>query len=348
MRQRKLRAISLVSGGLDSYLSSKLAILAGLDVELLHIRFPISPIPKAVTELAKALDRPLKIVTLGEDYLRILHNPRYGYGRAINPCIDCKIYFLKIAKEYSYTILADLIVTGDVIGQRPKSQRDINTLLLIEERAGLKGKVLRPLSAKLLPPTLYEQLGLIPREIFLAIHGRSRRKQLALINAFRFNSYSSPAGGCIFTEKEFAKRFLCLKTVKGKTLNWSEIYLLRLGRFIIPPTETNNVLIIPRNMKENRLLNLIAEKLSWGWLIQVKLKTGKRGGSPTDNTPSYLSTLMMKLSAPTRQDENTVKLLLRRYWGKYLQEREPQLNYIRLPKSIETDTAEGYESSVSK
>src|SRR4030042_6592909 len=205
---RKRGALGLLSGGLDSSLAVKLILDQGLDVEALNFVSPFCLCGKGgcgAAQVAKNLHVPLKTISVGEEYLKIVRKPRFGYGKNINPCIDCRIFMLKKAKKYAKETGASFIFTGEVLGQRPMSQQ-LHTLGIIEEKARLKGKIVRPLSAKLLPPTEAEKKGLIRRDKFLEIEGRARKTQLRLARELSVTDYSCPSGGCLLTYREFASK----------------------------------------------------------------------------------------------------------------------------------------------
>jgi tRNA U34 2-thiouridine synthase MnmA/TrmU len=158
-----MKALGLLSGGLDSTIAVKMIIERGIDVEALNFVTPFCLCRKGgcgAVEAAKTFNIPLKMVSAGTDYLRVIRKPRYGYGKNMNPCVDCRIFMLKKAKKYAQTIGAEFIFTGEVLGQRPMSQHK-GALELIERKAGLRGKIVRPLSGKLLPKTEAEEKGLI-------------------------------------------------------------------------------------------------------------------------------------------------------------------------------------------
>ncbi len=184
MYSRRVSALALLSGGLDSALAIHLVKRQGIDVTALH--FPsffssLDPTGKdsPVQVLAKNLDVPLILMPKGDDFVDIIRNPRYGLGKNLNPCIDCRIYTFIKAKQLMEEMGASFIVTGEVAGQRPMSQRK-HTMRLIDKRSRCEGIILRPLSAKVLPATIAETEGLVDREQLLAVTGRSRKTQLAL------------------------------------------------------------------------------------------------------------------------------------------------------------------------
>jgi hypothetical protein len=249
---KRTKAVALLSGGLDSTLAVKLVLDQGIDVEAVNFVSPFCLCRKGgcgALEVAKNLNIPLKTITVGEEYLRIVRKPKFGYGKNMNPCIDCRIFMLKKAKKYAEEIGASFIFTGEVLGQRPMSQHR-KTLGIIEKEAGLKGKILRPLSAKLLPPTEVEKKGLVSRETLLGIEGRSRKKQIRLAQELKVTEYSCPGGGCLLTCREFTSKLKDLFEHK-KRISLKDVRLLKVGRHF---RFGKNKIIVGRNEAENRLL----------------------------------------------------------------------------------------------
>ena len=262
----RVKAVSLLSGGLDSILATELISKQGIEVVAFNVKTPFC-IPKKdgsseATEAANQLKVPLKIVCVGEDYLQMLRNPKYGYGKNMNPCIDCKIFMIKKAKKYAKEIGADFLFTGEVLGERPKSQHG-PALKIIEEEAGLKGKLLRPLSAKLLRETLAEKKGLVDRTKLCSIQGRSRKPQFQLAQEFGITSFPAPAGGCLLTCEEYAKKLRDLLANK-KRISIAEVALLRVGRHF---RLGKNKIIVGRNEAENKLLT--AGKMSGDYYFEL-------------------------------------------------------------------------------
>src|SRR4030066_1243630 len=176
---KKLKALALLSGGLDSTLAVKLILERGIDVEAVNFVTPFCLCRKGgcgASEAAKAFNIPLKVISAGPAYLRVVRNPKFGYGKNLNPCVDCRIFMLRKAKKYAKAIGAGFIFTGEVLGQRPMSQHR-QALDLIETEAGLKGKIVRPLSAHLLAKTDAEKEGLIDQRKLLGISGRGRKRE---------------------------------------------------------------------------------------------------------------------------------------------------------------------------
>lgn len=272
-----MKAIGLVSGGLDSALAVAVVRRLGVDVLALHFFNGFAPgsmkrqvleegmvdgqIAALGGEMSGAMGVPVDVVDVTEEFLEILVSPRYGYGANVNPCIDCRIFTLGKAKERMESEGVDFVFTGEVLGQRPMSQHR-QAMDLVERRSGLEGYLLRPLSAKLLPPTIPEKEGWIRREDLYDISGRSRKRQIALAAELGVTGYSPPAGGCALTDENYARRFrdFLKSTVKG-TISRREAVLLSVGRHL---RLTHSVkIIVGRNREENVYL----EK-NWGesWL----------------------------------------------------------------------------------
>src|SRR4030066_607581 len=172
----KIKALALLSGGLDSILATKLILEQGIDVVAFNVTSPFWLCKKGgcgAVEAANQLGVKLKIVYAGLEYLKMVRKPKHGYGRNMNPCIDCRVFLVRKAKKYAKEIGASFIFTGEVLDERPMSQH-YRAMKLIEEEAGLKGKILRPLSARFLLETEIEKKGLIDRAKLLEIRGRSR------------------------------------------------------------------------------------------------------------------------------------------------------------------------------
>jgi tRNA U34 2-thiouridine synthase MnmA/TrmU len=248
-----MKALALLSGGLDSTLAVKLILDQGIEVEALNFTSPFCTCSSegkcSAAEVAKRLKIPIKIMAKGEDYLKILKKPKHGYGSGINPCIDCRIYTLKKAKQYAKQIGASFIFTGEVLDQRPMSQHK-KAMDIIEKESGLKGKLLRPLSAKLLPETEAEKKGWIDRNRLLDIKGRSRKRQLELAKNLNVTDYHCPAGGCLLTEKLFAVKVKDLFAHK-KNLKMRDMILLKFGRHF---RQGKIKIIVGRNELENKQL----------------------------------------------------------------------------------------------
>ncbi|MBS7610473.1 hypothetical protein KEJ19_07990 [Candidatus Bathyarchaeota archaeon] len=253
---RKPKALALLSGGLDSLLATKIMLDQGLDVEAVHFITPFCRCSRnSVIRFAKEFGIKIHGIFLKEEFLDVIANPRYGYGSQINPCLDCRILMFRKAKEFAEKIGADFLVTGEVLEERPFSQR-LRAMLLIEREAGLEGKILRPLSAKLLPPTEAEKRGWVKREGLLAIRGRRRNQQIELASKFGIKDYPNPSGGCLLTDPAFARRIRDHLKHEGK-LTFKDAILLMIGRHF----RINGVkIIVGRNKNENERLLIMAEQ----------------------------------------------------------------------------------------
>jgi len=251
----RTKALALFSGGLDSILATRLILNQGIDVEAINFANLFCSFKEenkcGATEAAKQLGVPLKVVNVGNEYLRIVRKPKHGYGRNMNPCVDCKIFMAKKAKKYAKEIGAAFIFTGEVLGERPMSQH-FKALKIIEEESGLKGRLLRPLSAKLLPETIVEKKGLVKRDQLLGIRGRSRKPQIKLAKEFNIAYYPSPAGGCLLTCKEFANRLRDLFEHR-KRCSMADAALLKVGRHF---RLGKSKIVVGRNEAENKILTL--------------------------------------------------------------------------------------------
>jgi len=227
----RIRAVGLLSGGLDSMLAVRLMQEQGVEVHAVNFTSPIhgrSHEKNRAEEEARVLGIPLKRIELGPEYLRMIRQPKYGYGSGMNPCIDCHIFMLRMAKRYAREIGAKFIFTGEVLGERPMSQNE-QALRTVEKAAGLEGRVLRPLSAGLLPETEAERKGWVDRSRLLSIRGRSRKPQMELAKSLGISSFPLPGGGCLLAEKEFAPRIRDLFAHRRR-ISLTDVLLLRVGR----------------------------------------------------------------------------------------------------------------------
>jgi len=198
--EKKIKAIGLLSGGLDSIVAARLMLEQGIEVEAVNFVTVFCTCTSkgstcmASQKAAEQLNVPLKIIDISEEYLEVIRKPKYGYGSGINPCLDCRIFTLKKAKEYMKETGASFIFTGEVLGQRPMSQRR-EAMNIIERDSGLQGYLVRPLSAKFFPPTIPEKEGALDRNKLLAISGRSRKPQIQMNEEFNIKDYPCSAGG---------------------------------------------------------------------------------------------------------------------------------------------------------
>ncbi len=238
----------LFSGGLDSVLAAKLLLKSGFLVEGIHFRTPFFGLDDdRLSELASIAGINVKAVDITDDFFEVLKNPRYGYGKHMNPCIDCKALMLKKASQVCGQ---SIIATGDVLFQRPKSQNP-RAFKLIEKLSGLEKKVLRPLSAEILDKTFYQELGLLRNVKFPSIKGRSRKRQAELAKALSIDvsKLPTPSGGCLLTYREFSNKVKDL--IEYEQLTKKDAQLLKIGRhFRIGSSK----LVVGRNERENKQL----------------------------------------------------------------------------------------------
>ncbi|MBI5664062.1 MAG: 7-cyano-7-deazaguanine synthase, partial [Nitrospirae bacterium] len=206
------KAVALYSGGLDSTLAILVMQRHGVDVTALtfmnHFGCDISDkssCSKDPFAAAVKFGFQVKLAHLSDKFLEIVKNPKYGHGKNMNPCIDCRVLMLKEAKEFMKLTGADFLITGEVVGQRPMSQRK-NSFPMIDKAADVKGLVVRPLCGKILPATIPEETGLISRDMLHDFNGRSRKPQMALAEELGLTEYPAPAGGCLLTEPNYSHR----------------------------------------------------------------------------------------------------------------------------------------------
>jgi tRNA U34 2-thiouridine synthase MnmA/TrmU len=262
------KAVALISGGLDSLLAARVIQDQGIHVEGINfytgfcveghthaIRSKDRARPKRNNALwvAEQLGMPLHIIDIIDEYKDVVANPRHGYGANLNPCLDCKIFMLKKAREWMVHNGFDFIITGEVVGQRPKSQRKV-TMPFIARESGADDLLLRPLCAKNLPPTRPEREGWVDREQLHDFGGRSRKPQMALAARYGFADYAQPAGGCCFlTDAQYSRKLADLWRVRGsRRYELDDIMLLKVGRHLRPRPHFK--LIIGREEGENRFL----------------------------------------------------------------------------------------------
>ncbi len=269
------RAIALISGGLDSMLAVKVIQEQGIHVEGVNfftgfcveghthaIRKKDKDKPKRNNALwvADQLGIKLHIVDISEEYKDVVLNPKHGYGANLNPCLDCKIFMVNQAnlmvnkaRELAGDKGFDFIITGEVVGQRPMSQRK-DTMPVVDHESGADGYLVRPLCAKNLPPTIPEQEGWIDREKLHDISGRNRKPQMALAEYYGIEGYAQPAGGCCFlTDQAYSNKLADLWKSRGeRDYELDDIMLLKVGRHIRPKPHFK--LIVSREEGENNFL----------------------------------------------------------------------------------------------
>lgn len=253
--KKKTRALVLFSGGLDSIMACKVLSYQGIDVMALTLVSYFFDDKKA-QESAKRNMISWKSLDISKKHEEIVKSPKRGYGKAINPCIDCHLLMIQEAGRIMQGEDFDFLATGEVLGQRPMSQ-NMQSLNLIERDSGIKGRLLRPLSAKLLEETDVERTGLVRRVDLLDFSGRSRKRHFELLDKYGISYYPNPGGGCLLTEVEFGKKLRKLWETMGKENVSSGYTMLKTGRsFWLERAH----LIVGRNHKENQEIIKIARK----------------------------------------------------------------------------------------
>jgi tRNA-specific 2-thiouridylase len=252
----KVRALGLMSGGLDSMLAVR--VLLDQDVAVTGISFE-TPFfgAGAAQKAANQLAIPLRVIDIGASHLEMLKNPKYGYGSQMNPCIDCHALMFREAGKIMEAEGFDFLCTGEVLGQRPMSQRK-DALRAVDKLSGYSGYILRPLSAKLLRQTIPEELGKVDRQRLLDIQGRSRKRQMALAADYGIEEYPSPGGGCILTKAGFADKLRHLLESQ-ENVQLHDVELLKWGRHLRLPSGRR--LVVGRIHADNlRLQELAGEE----------------------------------------------------------------------------------------
>lgn len=262
------KAVALISGGLDSMLAARVMLEQGIHVEGINfytgfcveghtqaIRSHERDKPKRNNALwvAEQLGIKLHIIEVIEEYKKVVINPKHGYGSNLNPCLDCKGFMVGKAREWMEANGFDFIITGEVIGQRPMSQRK-DTMPVVARESGAFDRLVRPLCGKLLPPTLPEREGWIDREKLLDFNGRGRKPQMALAEKYGLRDYAQPAGGCCFlTNEQYSNKLADMWQARGdKDYELEDILLLKVGRHLRPRPHFK--LIVARDDGENNFL----------------------------------------------------------------------------------------------
>jgi tRNA U34 2-thiouridine synthase MnmA/TrmU len=275
---KKVRALGLCSGGLDSMLAGLILRDQGIEVEWVTFETPFFSSARA-RKASHLTGIPLTVKSITADYLQMLKNPPAGYGKHMNPCLDCHAMMSRIAGDMMKEKGFDFLFSGEVLGQRPMSQTR-PSLRYVEKHSGYDGYILRPLCAKRLPETIPESLGLVNRAQLLDLAGRSRKPQIKLVKNFGIEEYPTPAGGCLLTDKGFSRR---LKDFFDHQNTWTEneLCLLKFGRHL--RVNENTKIIIGRTQDDNQnILNYHDPKADT--LLKVKDYPGPitlvpRGGS---------------------------------------------------------------------
>lgn len=298
------KAIALLSGGLDSALAARMIKDQGVEVVGLHLLSPFG-CKEEVQKVADSIGIPLKVKEKGESYLDLVQNPRYGYGRNMNPCIDCRIFMFQLADVVRQDEKADFVVTGEVLGQRPMSQQR-NSMNTIDKQSPLGDLLVRPLSAHHFDPSLPEREGWINRDLLLNISGRGRKDQIKLAETYGINFFSSPAGGCLLTDANFSRRlkdFFEVKNHQTADERMAQAAMLRLGRHFRFTDKSKA--IVARNHVENLEMRRLWEK-SDGTLVAPKNFNGPIGivfGEATNESVDLTAQLIARYGKSSEKEE---------------------------------------------
>ena len=258
---------------------------------------------------AEQIGIPLQIVDIAEEYKQIVINPKHGYGRLLNPCLDCKIFMVSRALELNAKDGEpfDFVITGEVIGQRPKSQRS-DTMPIIASESGAEDRLLRPLSARNLPPTYPERMGWIDREKLHGFSGRSRKPQIALAHELGITEWNQPAGGCCFlTDESYSKRLQDLWTARGRVdYDLEDVMLLKIGRHIRPAEHYK--LIVGREEGENQFLRGFRHKFAHLATVSVQGPLCLIDGKLNQSEMQLAARIVARYSQGRSRDSVTVRL----------------------------------------
>ncbi len=322
MNKTRPKAVALLSGGLDSSLAVALTQKLGFPVIGLHVYTGFhagEDRRDTVIAACRRLDIPLRLRDAGDGYLDTVRRPKHGYGSAANPCLDCRIFLLKMARELMVEEGAEFVVTGEVLGQRPMSQH-YRALRTVAEESGLGDRLVRPLSGRLLPATYPEEQGWVRRDQWLDIEGRSRRRQLALAAEWGIEHFGQPSGGCcILLAKSYARKLRDAFEHRDRdALTREDFSLLKYGRhFRLSPQVK---LIVGRNEEENAELEGFARGR---WMLSFPDVPGPVAlvdGAPTESDLAFAARLSARYAdAPqdaearivARRDESVEEMHVR-------------------------------------
>ena len=303
------RCIALLSGGLDSMLAIRIMQEQGIEVEALNFKTMFTCCQDISAQVARDLGVNLTIIGQEDDYLDLVRNPEYGYGKGANPCVDCRIYMFERAKKFMHEIDAQFIISGEVVGQRTMSQKrsDLDT---ISYQSGLDDLLLRPLSAKLLPPTKPEREGLVDREKLYGVQGRSRKFLIELAHKYNLKDIPTPSTGCSLTEPEFGRKVHDLIQIQVDDKPW-DYDALNVGRHF--RWNENTKVILGRDHQENLKLEYMhkMEDATSSALIEplsFKGPTALVTGPANDDSISYAAGLVYRYGSTLEDEPNTVRV----------------------------------------
>lgn len=311
MENEKKKVVALLSGGLDSQLAVRMMQEQGFDVSAVAIKTPFCDFDCGrgcgfeIRERADDLNVNLKTVYLGDEYIEMLKHPKHGIGAGFNPCVDCRSMMFEAAKKHMEEIGAEFIISGEVLGQRPMSQH-APALRTIEKETGLLGKIVRPLSAALLPETEPEKNGLIKRENLGMIKGRTRKAQLELAKKYGIENPPNAGGGCLLTDPTFGLRAKDLfEHIETPSIN--DIDLLKIGRHLRLDDATK--LVIGRNKDENEMIKAIA--LPNDILLEARDYMGPVSilrGKTSEQYVEFASSVTLRYSDSPKGEKNYVTI----------------------------------------
>jgi tRNA-uridine 2-sulfurtransferase len=305
-----MKAICSFSGGLDSMLAAKIILNEGIEVEGVYFRTGFGGCGERentlpVKKRAESIGMKLTVADVGRDLLKIIRSPRFGFGKNMNPCMDCHALFFKKCAEYMKKLGGSFIITGEVLGERPMSQRK-RAMREIDEFTGLGGLVLRPLSAKLLEETVPEKKKWVNREKLFGISGRSRKPQRALAEKLGIGSYPNSAGGCLLTQKDFSMKLKDLMENKAK-ITVGDIAALRSGRHFRLPGGAK--FVTGRDEKENlRILKKASKGDMCFMTIDVPGPAGVLSGTIGENDKGIASSIIAAYSDVPEGDEIRMRM----------------------------------------
>jgi tRNA U34 2-thiouridine synthase MnmA/TrmU len=336
------KAVALYSGGLDSTLAILTMLKQGVDVTAItflnHFGCDISDKSSCSKDPFAASEKfgfKVKMSHLSDKFLNIVKNPKYGHGKNMNPCIDCRILMLKEAKDLMKIMGADFLISGEVLGQRPMSQRK-ECFPMIDKAADVKGLVLRPLSAKLLPITISEENGLVNRKLLHDFNGRSRKPQMALAEELGLTEYPSPAGGCLLTEPNYSYKLKDLLEHNSDP-EYKDINFLRVGRHFRYSADCK--IIIGRHEAENQTIKSLSGPDDT--LLEVEdigSPTSILLGNVTDNALSAAAAMCARYSDAKHLPEVNVSVFRneKKYHLKVSPANDNILDYYRIEKDRRT------------
>nr|WP_117439756.1 DUF814 domain-containing protein [Nitrosarchaeum koreense] len=332
MADEKKKVVALLSGGLDSQLAVRMMQEQGFEVSAVAIKTPFCDFDCGrgcgfeIRERADDLNVNLKTVYLGDEYIEMLKHPKHGIGAGFNPCVDCRTMMFDAAKKHMEEIGAEFIISGEVLGQRPMSQH-APSLRTIEKDSGLIGKIVRPLSAGLLPETDPEKNGLIKRENLGMIKGRTRRAQLEMAKKYGIENPPNAGGGCLLTDPTFGLRAKDLFShIETPTIN--DIDLLKVGRHFRLDEQTK--FVVGRNKDENEMIKAIA--LPDDILLQVRDHMGPVSilrGKNADMYVKFASSITLRYSDAPKGIQSTITISKNNITNEITAEHAEEESYIK-------------------